>query len=236
MYLPGVSLFLLEAHMPLNEQKGNMYPFVTHTWNPIKGKCSHDCSYCYMKRFPQNPIRLDEKDLRADLGTDNFIFVGSSTDMWASDVPGKWIENITDRIFDDTGRNRFLFQSKNPGRFLNYHSGGEVIYGTTIETNREYGCTGGASTIRRAFRILEVKEQFALPIMITIEPILDFDLSALIDIIDLCRPEWVNIGADSKGHGLLEPPGRKVKALIAGIERLGIEVKQKDNLKRLLVK
>src|SRR3990167_1900105 len=30
----------------LNKQKGNMYGFVTHTWNPIKGKCSHNCSYC----------------------------------------------------------------------------------------------------------------------------------------------------------------------------------------------
>jgi DNA repair photolyase len=35
--------------MPLNPSKGNMYPFVTHTWNPIRGKCPHDCSYCYMK-------------------------------------------------------------------------------------------------------------------------------------------------------------------------------------------
>ena len=30
----------------LNRQKGNMYPWITHTWNPIKGKCPHDCTYC----------------------------------------------------------------------------------------------------------------------------------------------------------------------------------------------
>lgn len=42
--------------MVLNEQKGNMYNFITHTWNPIKGKCWHDCSYCYMKKFKQKPI------------------------------------------------------------------------------------------------------------------------------------------------------------------------------------
>ena len=23
----------------IKESKGNMYEFVTHTWNPIKGKC-----------------------------------------------------------------------------------------------------------------------------------------------------------------------------------------------------
>ena len=40
-----------------------MYPWVTHTWNVIKGKCPHDCSYCYMKRFPQGELRFDEKEL-----------------------------------------------------------------------------------------------------------------------------------------------------------------------------
>lgn len=35
----------------IKESKGNMYEFVTHTWNPIKGKCSHGCTYCYMKKM-----------------------------------------------------------------------------------------------------------------------------------------------------------------------------------------
>ena len=39
----------------LNKQKGNMYGFVTHTWNTVKGRCKYDCRYCYMKRFPQKP-------------------------------------------------------------------------------------------------------------------------------------------------------------------------------------
>ena len=33
----------------LNESKGNMYGFITNTWNSIKGKCYHDCSYCHPK-------------------------------------------------------------------------------------------------------------------------------------------------------------------------------------------
>lgn len=32
--------------MPLNKAKGNMYEWVTHTWNPLAGECSHGCSYC----------------------------------------------------------------------------------------------------------------------------------------------------------------------------------------------
>ena len=62
----------------LNKQKGNMYGFVTHTWNAIKGKCPHDCEYCYMKVFPQGELRLDEKEFKTDLGRNNIVFVGSS--------------------------------------------------------------------------------------------------------------------------------------------------------------
>lgn len=51
----------------LNKQKGNMYGFVTHTWNVIKGKCPHDCEYCYMKVFPQGELRFDEKELKSFL-------------------------------------------------------------------------------------------------------------------------------------------------------------------------
>ena len=80
----------------MNESKGNMYGFVTHTWNPIKGKCSHDCSYCYMKVYKQSPLHLVEKELTDDLGSGNFVFVGSSTDMFAEDVPADWIIKVID--------------------------------------------------------------------------------------------------------------------------------------------
>ena len=41
--------------MNLNQSKGNMYEFITHTWNPIKDRCYHDCAYCYMKSIVPNP-------------------------------------------------------------------------------------------------------------------------------------------------------------------------------------
>ena len=63
--------------MSFRESKGNMYPWVTHTWNVIKGKCPHDCSYCYMKRFPQNELRLDEKEISKRSGIDRAQLVRS---------------------------------------------------------------------------------------------------------------------------------------------------------------
>ena len=49
--------------MSLNIRKGDMYKFIDFTWNPIKGKCLHDCSYCYMKQI--NPKCQSAKTGRA---------------------------------------------------------------------------------------------------------------------------------------------------------------------------
>ena len=72
--------------MGLTKSKGNMYPWVTHTWNPIKG-CGYACPYCYVKSMKErygydNTVRLDEKELSTNLGKDRTIFVGSMGDMW----------------------------------------------------------------------------------------------------------------------------------------------------------
>ena len=103
----------------MNKQKGNMYAFVTYTWNPIKGECSHDCKYCYMKVWKQKPLRLVEKELEDDLGSENFIFVGSSTDLFAKDVPEDWINKVL--IKCSQHKNKYLFQTKNPNRLSHFN-------------------------------------------------------------------------------------------------------------------
>jgi molybdopterin converting factor small subunit len=48
---------------------------------------------------------FDEKELKTDLGKGNFIFVGSSCDMWAQNIPEEWIEKLPDLEdfgFDDS--------------------------------------------------------------------------------------------------------------------------------------
>ena len=74
-----------------------MYAFVSHTYNPMKGECEHSCSYCFMRRkLLLPPLRLELKELKVNLGEGNFIFVGSSTDEWAANVPAEWIEQVLD--------------------------------------------------------------------------------------------------------------------------------------------
>ena len=68
---------------------------------------------------------------------------------------------------------------------------------------------------------------------ITIEPILDFDLNAMVDLLKQCTPEQVNIGADSGRNNLPEPSKEKVLKLISELQKFTI-INKKSNLQRLL--
>ena len=219
----------------LNKQKGNMYGFVTHTWNVIKGKCPHDCPYCYMKRFPQGELRFDEKELKTNLWDGNFIFVGSSCDMFTDDVPSEWIHKILDYcgLFDNT----YLFQTKNPKRFYEFQSyfPEKTITGVTLETNRENDL---ANCPPRSARVDWFIEDYPLlkRKMVTIEPIMDFDVTILSEWIKKINPEFVNIGADSnkkKDYSFPEPSEFKINNLIKELEKF-TKVNLKDNLNRLI--
>lgn len=213
----------------LNKQKGNMYPWVTHTWNPIKGKCPHDCIYCYMKAYKQPELHLDEKELKTDLGQGNIIFVGSSCDMWAKEVSSNWKYKVLQHC-EKYLTNRYLFQTKNPSGFGGWQFPPNTILGITLESNR------AIMDISKAPLPLARVVAFATlnyPKMVSIEPILDFDLDLLVSEISMIAPEFVSIGADSQRHHLSEPSGGKIRELIDALQGITI-VKQKDNLKRLL--
>lgn len=217
--------------MGLNVSKGNMYEFISHTFNIIKGACPHNCKYCYMKRFgKQRPVRLDEKEFRTDLGSGNFIFVGSSCDMFADEIPVEWIIRTLEHCskFD----NRYLFQSKNPNGMVGFLSGGSIAC-TTIETNRWMPRVMRNSPTPDA-RVdgMQILHATGIETFVTIEPIMDFDIDEMVKLIWSCRPKQVNIGADSCGHKLLEPSYDKVMVLVGELEQF-TKIHQKRNLNRL---
>ena len=210
----------------LNKQKGNMYGFVTHTWNVIKGICPHDCSYCYMKRGKQKPLRFCSSELKTDLKQGNFIFVGSSCDMFAEGIKNEWIKTILDccMLFD----NKYLFQSKNPDRFYDFHFPKETMLATTIESNRDYGFSKAPELIKRAEKISIYPKT-----MVTIEPIMDFDLYDFLSILEKAKAQQINIGANSRRNiKLPEPPKEKILALIEELKKF-TKVYLKPNLRRL---
>jgi DNA repair photolyase len=216
--------------MGLNKSSGNMYGWVTHAWNAIKGACPHDCSYCYMKRWGKlNSLRLDKRELKTDLGSGNFIFVGSSCDMFADDVPEAWINETLNHCYEY--KNRYLFQSKNPARMFRFSLPESSVVCTTIETNRVYPDIMHNSPTPKN----RVAAICGLPFerYVTIEPILDFDLELMVRFIQICEPSQVNIGADSGNNHLPEPSREKIAALIDALGQF-TTIAQKRNLARLI--
>lgn len=219
----------------LNKQKGNMYSFVTHTWNPIRGKCPHNCSYCYMKHFwkRENSSKqvLIVKELKTNLGSGNFIFVGSSTDMFAEEVPTTWIKDVLK--YCNLYNNKYLFQTKNPERFREFLNDfpEKTILGTTLESDRNFNITKAPSPKKRINAMIRLRK-YRCGLMLSIEPILSFNLEPFVEAIKQINPEFVSIGADSKQHRLIEPSKEKVEELIKELRKF-TEVKIKDNLKRL---
>jgi DNA repair photolyase len=189
-----------------------------------------------MKRWGKlKPVHFDRKELNTDLGTGNFIFVGSSCDMWADAIPDEWIEKtlVHCQNFDD----KYLFQTKNPKRLLDYIYtsviNNKCVVCTTIESNRDYReIMNNAPSIKYRIGAMQQLSEI-IDTYITIEPILDFDLDELVDWIWECDPRLVSIGADSKGHNLSEPNAKKVLQLIAELKKF-TTVYEKPNLKRLL--
>jgi len=233
----------------LNKSTGNMYLNCSHTWNPVRGKCPHQCSYCYMnslnRRYgitPKEPY-LDEKELKVNLGKGNIIFIGSSCDMRAENIPNEWISRVLFSL-DAYPDNKYLFQTKNPwryGDFIHPIIGGKhetelpenCVLGTTIETNRIYPCMGNISSPdSRAIAIEHITSQYN-DCFITIEPILDFDLDRFVIMLKKANPDYINIGADSGNNRLPEPEPGKIRKLIKELETF-TKVHLKKNLKRLL--
>ncbi len=227
--------------MPLNKAKGNMYDFVTHTHCHLGGECPHKCVYCYVdnprwgrpERY-QGPLRLIEKEFFVKYGEGKTIFIENCNDLFAASVPTDFIHLVLEHCWKYP-KNVYVFQSKNPGRFLPYQEQVELfppkfILGTTIETNYDTSYIGRAP---RPWERMIAMEKLEARKFITIEPVLDFNVDILADWIRRINPEFLNLGADSKNHNLPEPTIEKIVAFTEKLKEYGIELREKHNLKRL---
>jgi DNA repair photolyase len=212
-------------------------------WNPVRGRCPHGCEYCYVKssrtrKLYEGRPKLIEKELTVSLGNGKTIFVGSMIDMWGQSIPSAWILRVVDRCMKF--ENKYLFQSKNPARFselgtirgrFSWLDPKKVILGTTIETNRTQLLSPDApSVVRRALGLSYLSPTFDT--MVSIEPIMNFDVDLLVQLIRFARPKFVSIGADSKWRGLDEPSWAKVVQLVQELSKF-TKIVHKANLDRL---
>jgi DNA repair photolyase len=184
-----------------------------------------------MKRWGDlNPIHFDDGELRTDLGSGNFVFVGSSTDDFADGVPSEWIVKILDHC--DKHQNRYLFQSKNPARimeFIEHPVFRKAVVCTTIESNRFYPeVMMNSPRIESRVQAMEGLATLGISTYVTCEPLLEFDLKELVSMLEACHPQQVNIGRNSRREIMLpEPSNDEVKALITELGNFTkVEVKK----------
>ena len=233
--------------MPLNKATGNMFTWLTHTHTHLGGECPHKCPYCLVrslcKKWPvlnqkySGPVKIIEKELDVPYGEGKIIFVENLNDIaCATDADARLILAHAGKY----PKNHYVFQTKNPAWYLGFmnlipdHS----VLGCTIETNRfgwlkEHGCLA-PEPIDRAMVMADIHRHFPKQkTFITVEPVMDFDVEVLAGFILAAKPDFLNLGADSKNNNLPEPSIEKIEALVAALAKGGIEPREKGNLERL---
>lgn len=218
--------------------KSRMYP-ETKTWNPFKG-CEFDCIYCepsfkricrlynkcfYCKEYTphEHPERLDR------IPSGKIIFVAGNGDI--SFCRPRFVHIIIETIKKHPDKT-FYLQSKDPACFGRYIPvlPSNVILVTTLETNRDEGYEKISKAPKPSERY---KDFLALKYprkVVTIEPVMEFDLMVFIAMIGRINPEYVWIGYNSKPKAvqLPEPSKEKLKRFIKELRATGIEVRGKD--------
>lgn len=232
--------------MPLNKSKGQMYPWVTHTHTHLGGECPHECSYCYVqamvRRFGHDrykgDLRFINDELKVKYGSGRTIFIEHCNDMWANAVPAEWRTDILQHCCEYTD-NEYVFQTKNPHRFLSriHKMPPRRLLGCTLES-MNYDVIRDVShvvptPIERVASMVALRN-LGERLFVTVEPILRGNMISLADAIADIQPEFVNVGADSKGTGLDEPTADDVAVLLNRLRENNIEIREKRNLERLL--
>lgn len=240
--------------MGLNVANGEMYPWADYTWNPLGGKCPHDCTYCYMKNPPacwsekyKGVQRVWEKELSTNLSElevnrreklsfvpdlTPLIFVCSGNDLGAAPVEAQ--KRILDKCKEEPS-NFYLVQTKNPHglKGVENYLPPNTIIGTTLETNRGKICEKISNAPVPQKRARDIAEFGKYRKMVSIEPVMDFDIKDLFNLVKKVNPDFVSVGADSKGNNLPESTGEEIGKLIRLLKGFTV-VKQKRNLNRIL--
>jgi DNA repair photolyase len=227
-------------HLLAKKTNGKMFNIVTGTWNPISG-CLYNCNYCWARDLALTKLKnshryssgfkpnLNEKEFRVKFGKGDLIFVSDMGDMFGGFIPDKWIKQVFDHIrqFPEAD---FLFMTKNPERYLKLlpYIPENAILGATIETTcDEIVQTDNVSnapvpTSRYiAMKALDWKRK-----MVSIEPILDFDLNKFSRWIEDINPFIVYVGYDNYCHKLREPTLEKTNELIDTLKETSLVIRK----------
>ena len=190
-----------------------------YTSNPIKGYCPNNCSYCYAHRLYNRyhwdkTVRFDFKPEAEDwkkLKKPSRIFLGSTIDMYHSDIHEIWVSDI---ILESIKypQHTFITLTKYPENLSTYYFPRNWWLGTTIHGNYSYN---GKAPVLASYIGLN-------KIFVSFEPILD----ASVTLVELKWFDWIIIGGKSPG-----PVHKKewIDDIVRRADDLGIPVFIKNN-------
>lgn len=214
-------LMALEKFLEI-PQKTRMFNFITISWNPVIG-CLHNCKYCWAKRLAETELsnlpkykegfkpKIVEKELNKKFNRD-FVFVSSMGDLFGEWVPKEWILRVLN-VIRSNKQAYFLLLTKNPERYLEFLDKipENCILGATIETNRSTIEISNAPIPKlRIEAMRKVSEQSNHILMISVEPVIDFDLEEFVEGIKSIKPYFVVIGKNNSEVSLPEPSIQKL--------------------------
>ena len=217
-----------------------MFNIVTKTWNPISG-CLYECKYCWAKNLALTKLKtikryamgfkpsLNTCEFRKRFGKGDLVFVSDMGDMFAPFIQDNWIKQVLEHIkqFPEA---EFLFMTKNPQRYLELlpFIPQNAILGTTIETNIDSTITQdntskapAPSKRAEAMKALNWHKK-----IVSIEPILDFDLDTLVNWITAIDPFIVYVGYDNYNNLLHEPLMEKTLTLMQELSKNALVIKK----------
>lgn len=216
-------------------------PRVMKTWNIFVG-CRFNCLYCNTRKMALTRLKnvpryrqgfephFVEEEVKRQFPQGCWLFLGYMGDIsFATELE---LERLLSCV-RNRPHNTFLFCSKSPKCYLGLDIDGtpNLVFGTTIETNRDVSAWSQAPPpIERASALARVASQRKF---VSIEPIMDFDLPALVHLVDMVEPEIVEVGADNYHNHLPEPEWSKVDALLKALRQFVPTVVEKEGLGRL---
>jgi len=220
--------------------KGKMFNIVSRTWNPVTG-CLYNCNYCWARNLAatklQNSHRysrgfrpsLNESEFCSKFGKGDLIFVSDMGDLFGAFIRSEWITRVLDQI-SRYPEAEFLFMTKNPQRYQEFlpFIPKNAILGVTIETNND--------------EIVQIDKVSTAPLpserydymknldwdrkLVSIEPILDFDLKTFKRWIEDINPFLVYVGYDNYNHKLREPLLESTLKLISEISENALVIRK----------
>lgn len=219
---------------------GKMFNIVTATWNPISG-CLYNCNYCWARDLAITKLKnshryskgfkpsLNETEFRSKFGKGDLIFVSDMGDMFGDFIPDQWIKQVLDYIRQFSEAD-FLFMTKNPKRYLTLSPimPKNAILGATIETNYneivQTDIVSKAPTPSERYEAMKALDWDRK--IVSIEPILDFNLNTLTKWIEDINPLIVYVGYDNYCHKLREPTLKQTNELLSRFPETSLVIRK----------